>query len=83
MAWIKSGVRQPARTGRYPVRLKSGAFGWINDYLRWDGAQWVTRSGNGTPVNGNLEWWESELVEKAMRAGQKEQEGQNSVQGTG
>ena len=81
MAWINSGDRQPARIGKYLVRLNSGAYGKTVDYGHWDGAQWVTGPGR-VPAKGTLEWWESELVEKARKAEQKRQEGQNCVQRT-
>lgn len=76
MAWINNKERQPTRTGKYLIRRPKGKTGWHNDRYLWNGSYWVTDS--GSPASDNLEWWESELVEKALR---KEQEGQENVQG--
>lgn len=78
MAWNDAKERQPARTGKYLIRRRSGKTGWINDRYYWNGSYWVTKAGSGTPAKGNLEWWESELLEKEL---QKEQEGQENVSG--
>ena len=76
MAWINNNERQPARTGRYQIRRPKGKTGWHNDRSLWNGSYWVT--GNGNPASDNLEWWESELLERELR--REEEEGQEDVQ---
>lgn len=79
MAWHDAKEQQPARTGRYLVRRRKGKTGWHNDRYLWNGSYWVT--GNGNPASDNLEWWESELLERELRR-EEGQEGQEHVQRT-
>ena len=55
MAWHDAKERQPARTGKYLIRRRSGKTGWINGRYYWNGSYWVTKAGSGTPAKGNLE----------------------------
>lgn len=78
MAWINNSERKPTRTGRYQIRRRKGKTGWHNDRYLWNGSYWVT--GNGNPASDNLEWWESELLERELRR-EDGQEGQEDVSG--
>lgn len=74
MAWISNSERKPTRTGQYQIRRRKGKIGWHIDRYLWNGRYWVT--GHGNPASDNLEWRESELLERELQR-------ENGQEGTG